>query len=199
MLTKLQSLPREIAPAYFYGNVSIDPSAVIAPGVLLQAEADSRIKIGAGVCIGTGTIVHGAGGDLYIGIGVCIGRNVVIIGSGRIDRDACLGAGTTVINPQICAGEVVATHSLLGDDSRGDVTVIEAPHLPDLDLPDAWDPPTPAVDSPDPIEVTAHVEPQSPATEDAAPTTGAIEPLSVKPVVGRAHFDRLKRSLFPNS
>jgi carbon dioxide concentrating mechanism protein CcmN len=125
MLTKLRSISREVVPVHLYGNVSIDPSAVIAPGVLLQAEGSSQIKIGAGVCIGAGTIVHAAGGNIYIEAGVCLGRGVLIIGSGSIDRDACIGAGTTAIDPVIAAGEVIPTHSLLGDRSRGEVSVVE--------------------------------------------------------------------------
>ena len=64
MLTKLRSLSREIIPAQYAGNVSIDLSAVIAPGVLLLAEDNNRIKIGPGVCIGAGSIVRATGGNL---------------------------------------------------------------------------------------------------------------------------------------
>jgi carbon dioxide concentrating mechanism protein CcmN len=130
MLTKLRSVSREVVPVHLYGNVSIDPSAVIAPGVLLQSEADSRIAIGAGVCIGAGTIVQAAGGNLYIEAGACIGRGVLIIGAGSIDRDACIGAGTTAINPQIEAGAVIPKHSLLGDRSRNAAAVVAEGDLP---------------------------------------------------------------------
>jgi carbon dioxide concentrating mechanism protein CcmN len=137
MLTKLRSVSREVVPVHLYGHVSIDPSAVIAPGVLLQAEADSRISIGAGVCIGAGTIVQAAGGNLYIEAGVCVGRGVLIIGNGSIDRDACIGAGTTAIDPQIAAGAVIPNHSLLGDRSRNQVSVVEEQDLPDRQLNDS--------------------------------------------------------------
>ena len=127
MLTKFRSLSREVVPVYLDGNVSIDPTAAIAPGVLLQAEENSRITIGAGVCIGAGTIVHASGGNLDIGAGVCIGRGVLIIGSGTIDRHACIGAGTTIFDPQIAEDTVIATHSLIGDRSRGEVSVVDTP------------------------------------------------------------------------
>ncbi len=130
MLTKLRSVSREVIPVHLYGNVTIDPSAVIAPGVLLQAEADSRISIGAGVCIGAGTIVQAAGGNLYIEAGVCVGRGVLIIGSGSIDRDACIGAGTTAIDPQIESGAVIPQHSLIGDRSRNAASVVADRDLP---------------------------------------------------------------------
>jgi carbon dioxide concentrating mechanism protein CcmN len=207
MLTKLRSLSREVVPVHLDGNVSIDPSAAIAPGVLLQADADSRITIGAGVCIGAGTIVHAAGGDLDICMGACLGRGVLIIGSGTIERNACIGAGTTAIDPQIEEGAVIPTHSLLGDRSRGEVSVVETPvetpatpnisDLPDpadvWDTSDAWD--TPVAETP---VASPPVEPPS-QSENSLTVTVEIERRSAKSVAGRAHFEQLKRHLFPNS
>ena len=182
MLTKFRSLSRDVVPVHLDGNVSIDPTAAIAPGVLLQAEADSRITIGAGVCIGAGTIVHASGGNIDIGAGVCVGRGVLIVGSGGIDRNACIGAGTTVFNPQIEEGDVIPTHSILGDRSRGEVSVVETPDLPppSVDPPpadppdlwatdDAWDTSTvktPAMADP-PFENTFQSTPPSPHFEVA--------------------------------
>jgi carbon dioxide concentrating mechanism protein CcmN len=155
MLIKLRSISREVVSVHICGNVSIDPSAVIAPGVLLQAEANSQIKIAAGVCIGAGTIIQAAGGNLYIEAGVCIGRGVLIVGNGSIDRDACIGAGTTAIDPHIEVGAVIPPNSLIGDRSRSEVSVVEdrdfpanlngaTPPAPDLTPPepepaDLWD------------------------------------------------------------
>ena len=213
MLTKFRSLSREVVPVHLDGNVSIDPTAAIAPGVLLQAEADSRITIGAGVCIGAGTIIHASGGNIDIGAGVCIGRGVLIVGSGGIDRNACIGAGTTIFNPQIEAGDVIPTHSILGDTSRGEVSVEEeTPDLPapaadppPADPPDLWDPEdawntstvkTPAMVDP-PFENTFQSEP---APVPSAPIVETVEIThrSTEYVAGRANFDRLKRQLFPN-
>lgn len=205
MLTKFRSLSREVVPVYLDGNVSIDPTAAIAPGVLLQAEENSRITIGAGVCIGAGTIVHASGGNLEIGAGVCIGRGVLIVGSGTIDRHACIGAGTTVFDPQIAEDTVIATHSVIGDRSRGEVSVVDSPATsptpvaqpsaqPDLwETTDAWD--TPAVQTP-----TADDPPVAPSPTAVEKVTLSIEidRQSVKSVAGRANFDRLKRHLFPN-
>ncbi len=219
MLTKFRSLSREVVPVHLDGNVSIDPTAAIAPGVLLQAEADSRITIGAGVCIGAGTIVHASGGNIDIGAGVCIGRGVLIVGSGEIDRNACIGAGSTVMNPQIEAGDVIPTHSILGDTSRGEVSVVETPNLPpppknsanvaaidppDIwDASDAWDPPkvAPPVMADPPWENTfqqpSHVPFDGGSTAEIDEIV-AIEHRSNEYVAGRANFDRLKRQLFPN-
>ncbi len=226
MLTKLRSLARDIIPVRYAGNVSIDRSAVIAPGVLLLAEGNNRIEIAAGVCIGAGSIVRAHDGDVTIGAGVCIGREVLIIGSGSIARDACIGAGTTAIDPQIEEGAVVPPHSLLGDRSRGEVKVVEDREVPenlngatpsaDPDTDDVWsnpkvspsayphyykvktsaDPPTQPPSSP------AEVPPTTPPLPDRSQvtvTTTSIEHTSTGYVSGRAQFDRIKRALFPNN
>jgi carbon dioxide concentrating mechanism protein CcmN len=202
MLTKFRSVSREVVPVHLDGNVTIDPSAAIAPGVLLQAEENSRITIGAGVCIGAGTIVHAAGGNLDICMGVCLGRGVLIIGSGTIERNACIGAGTTAIDPQIEEGAVIPTHSLIGDRSRGEVSVVEedlpppppATNVADRSTPsDGWDI-TDAWDTP----VVAPPTVAPPAPPAASIATIEIDLDAVKSVAGRANFDRLKRHLFPN-
>jgi carbon dioxide concentrating mechanism protein CcmN len=228
MLIKLRSISREVVSVHICGNVSIDPSAVIAPGVLLQAEANSQIKIAAGVCIGAGTIVQAAGGNLYIEAGVCIGRGVLIVGNGSIDRDACIGAGTTAIDPLIEAGAVVPPNSLLGDRSRNIVSVVEdrdipqpmpaapnsTPPAPDA-IDDVWDSrPVTAptgntyykVKKPDPSN---RVDPPPPPPQEPTPSIPPPEPVihsvmtiehqSTNFVAGRDRFDRIKRALFPNS
>ena len=219
MSSKLRAISREVVPVHLYGNVSIDPSAVIAPGVLLQAEANSQIKIGAGVCIGAGTIVQAAGGNLYIEAGVCLGRGVLIVGSGSIDRDACIGAGTTAIDPHVEAGVVISPHSILGDRSRGEVSIVEDRDLPENltanDPDDPWASPavdpasasnyfkvkTPEISQPTEPVPTRNEERAPPEPEPASnpPPTTAIQLQSTSFVAGRAQFDRMKRALFPNS
>jgi carbon dioxide concentrating mechanism protein CcmN len=218
MLTKLQSFSREVVPVHLSGNVSIDPTAAIAPGVLLQADPDSILTIGTGVCIGTGSIVHAAKGNLAIGAGVCLGRGVMIIGTGSIDRNACIGSGTTVLDPQIEEGAVIAPGSIVGDRSRGEVSVVETEDLPISppptpvvappivepdpsleqlwDTADAWDTqPT----EPPPVEAPKESkEPTEPTIETTVTVEVKIERPSVKSVAGQANFDRLKRKLFPN-
>jgi carbon dioxide concentrating mechanism protein CcmN len=184
MLTKLRSLPQMMVPVHLYGTVLIDPTAVIAPGVLLQAESNSQISIGPGVCIGAGTIIQAAGGLLKIGAGACLGREVLVVGRGSIEVNACIGAGSTLLDPQIEEGVMVKPHSLLGDRSRGKVSVVEEQDLPtnldgvtspENDTFDVWD---------------------NSATE---PSIVAIERKSTSIVAGRAQFELLKRSLFPKS
>lgn len=100
------------------GEVEIDPSAAIAPGVLFQAEPGSRIEIAAGVCIGAGVVLHARQGLLVIEAGVSLGAGALIVGAGRIGANACIGSSTTVLRPAIAPGEVIPPGSLLGDTSR---------------------------------------------------------------------------------
>jgi carbon dioxide concentrating mechanism protein CcmN len=104
--------------SYISGEVTIDPSAVIAPGVLIQASPDSRVIIGAGVCIGMGAILHAHEGILEVEAGANLGAGVLVVGKGKIGANACIGATTTILNRSIEAGQVVAAASLIGDESR---------------------------------------------------------------------------------
>lgn len=109
--------PRNLE-SFIRGDVTIHPSAAIAPGVLIQAEPDSRIIIKAGVCIGMGTVLHAYQGTLEIQESVNLGAGVLIIGHGTIGANACVGTSTTVFNSSIEPGQVVAPGSLYGDRSR---------------------------------------------------------------------------------
>ena len=51
------------------GDVEIDPSAAIAPGVVIRAESGSRITVSPGVCIGAGSVIHAYQGDLLLEAG----------------------------------------------------------------------------------------------------------------------------------
>lgn len=103
---------------YVSGNVTIDPSAAIAPGVLLQADPDSQIIIASGVCIGMGAILHAHAGILEVEEGANIGTGVLIVGKGKIEANACIGSMTTILNSSVGAGKVVPPGSLIGDPSR---------------------------------------------------------------------------------
>lgn len=109
--------PRNLE-SYTRGDVTIHPSAAIAPGVLIQAEPDSRIIIKAGVCIGMGTVLHAYQGTLEIQESVNLGAGVLIIGHGTIGANACIGTSTTVFNSSVEPGQVLAPGSLYGDTSR---------------------------------------------------------------------------------
>ncbi|MBD2666599.1 transferase [Richelia sinica] len=104
--------------SYISGEVNIHPSAVLAPGVILQAAANSRIIIGAGVCIGMGSILQVNEGTLEIEAGANLGAGFLMVGQGKIGASACIGAATTVFNCSVAPGQVVPPGSILGDVSR---------------------------------------------------------------------------------
>ncbi len=100
------------------GDVTLADSVAIAPDVVLCANPDSQILMGTGVTIGTGSILHAYEGVLDIQEGVTIGSGVLILGHGEIGVNACVGTGTTIIDPNLTAEQMVPSHSLLGDNSR---------------------------------------------------------------------------------
>jgi carbon dioxide concentrating mechanism protein CcmN len=100
------------------GEVNIHKSAVIAPGVILQASANSKIIIGPGVCIGMGSILQVNEGILEIEAGANLGAGFLMVGQGKIGANACIGAATTVFNCSVAPEQVVPAGSILGDRSR---------------------------------------------------------------------------------
>lgn len=103
---------------HIIGDVKVDPSAVIAPGVILRAVSHSQIIIGAGVCIGSGTVINACGGVVEICCSASLGVGVLIVGAGEIGANACIGAATTIFNASVEEMQVVQAGSLLGDSSR---------------------------------------------------------------------------------
>lgn len=125
---------------YAEGDVSIDASAAIAPGVILRADPDSKIVIASGVCIGMGSVLHAHGGTLEVEAGANLGAGVLIIGKGKIGAHACIGAITTVWNSSIEPWQVVPAASVVGDKGRQitevspvstDTHITTAPSVPD--------------------------------------------------------------------
>lgn len=106
--------------SYQSGEVTIDPSAAIGLGVILQAPPNSKIIIAAGVCIGMGTVLHAADGILEIEAGAILGAGVLVVGAGKIGTNACIGSATTILNCSIEPGQVIAPGSLIGDNSRSE-------------------------------------------------------------------------------
>ena len=103
---------------YVEGDVSIDSSAVIAQGVILQAAPDSKIIIAAGVSIGMGSILHAQGGTLEVEASANLGAGVLVVGKGKIGKNACIGSVTTIWNHSVEPWEVVPAASILGDQGR---------------------------------------------------------------------------------
>ncbi|MBP5974243.1 transferase [Brasilonema sp. CT11] len=104
--------------SYISGEVIIHPSAVLAPGVILQAAPNSKIIIGSGVCIGMGSILQVHEGTLEVEAGANLGAGFLMVGKGKIGANACIGAATTIFNCSVDPGQVLPAGSILGDTSR---------------------------------------------------------------------------------
>lgn len=94
------------------GDVVIEPTAAIAYGVLIQAEPDCAVRIGAGVCVGMGSVIHAYGGNITIGAGANLGAGVLLYGSLEIGNHACIGAASSLINYSVSMGGVIPPGSL---------------------------------------------------------------------------------------
>lgn len=190
------------------GDVVVNEGAAIAPGAILQADPGSRISIAPGACIGMGVILHAREGNLDIAAGVILGAGVLVVGAGTIGENACIGAGTTLINPCIDKMQIMPAGSLIGDTSRQApaeeataTTPTAAPTSPET--PEAT---TPPVDRPiEPIEPPqpAQTPPQTaPETAPKPPESTAAEPPQPgeTPTIlyGQAHINRLLGTLFPH-
>ncbi len=189
---------------FLSGDVVVNESAAIAPGVILQADPGSRISIAAGACIGMGAILHAREGDLDIGAGVILGAGVLVVGAGTIGENACIGAATTLINPCIPQMQILPAGSLIGDTSRQVPAEATAEAAPEPETPAASTPPVePPVDRPIEPE-PAQTQPQTPPeTAPEQPSDAASEqpqPAANTPTIlyGQAHINQLLGTLFPH-
>ncbi|MBE9063576.1 hypothetical protein [cf. Phormidesmis sp. LEGE 11477] len=99
----LHQPPRLVSDTHYcvVGDVTVDSTAAIAPGVVLQAPSGSRIVIEKGACLAGGVCLQSRQGVLTISAGTSLGANVLVIGHGTIGKNACISPSTTLINPQI--------------------------------------------------------------------------------------------------
>lgn len=164
--------------SYQSGEVTIDPSAAIALGVILQAPPNSKIIIAAGVCIGMGTVLHADGGILEIEAGAILGAGVLVVGAGKIGSNACIGSATTIFNCSIEPGQVVAPGSLITDNSRS----VDEPPAANHTTPEQ----TPEV-------VTASTQPQPDQTVQPEPESTSATPV----IYGKASLTQLISTLLP--
>ena len=206
------SLPpvQPISRSEFYvnGDVTIHESAIVAPGVILRAAPNSQIIIGAGACLGMGTILTAYQGVIAIGAGAILGTGVLVVGRGEIGENACIGSTTTIFNASVAAMSIVPSGSLIGDTSRQiTIEVSATPSEPERPpLPE----PQPVVSQVSPVpsveEVVAEtvaspwdgeetVAEASPAeTREPASTTNRPNQASV---VGKVYINQLLVTLFP--
>lgn len=95
------------------GDVTVDATAAIAAGVVLQASPGSRIVVEAGVCMAGGVCLQSREGVLTVCTGTNLGANVLVVGHGEIGERSCISPGSTVINPRLEPGAVVPPGSCL--------------------------------------------------------------------------------------
>jgi carbon dioxide concentrating mechanism protein CcmN len=176
--------PMSTAHYFVSGDVTIHEGAAIAPGVLLQADPNSQIIIGVGVCLGMGCVVHAHRGNVVIGEGAIVGAGVLLVGQVTVGARTCIGAATTIFDCEIGPDVMVASGSLLGDRSRprADVKGAEAPPAPTH----------PPVAGP---EVAASTAPEPVAPESAGPEAGASNGANV---YGQVYVNQLLVKLFPH-
>ncbi len=206
------SLPpvQPISRSEFYvnGDVTIHESAIVAPGVILRAAPNSQIIIGAGACLGMGTILTAYQGVIAIGAGAILGTGVLMVGQGEIGENACIGSTTTIFNASVAAMSLVPSGSLIGDTSRQiTIEVSATPSEPERPpLPE----PQPVVSQVSPVpsmeEVVAETvaspwdseemgaEASPPETREQASTTNRPNQASV---VGKVYINQLLVTLFP--
>lgn len=208
---------------FMSGDVTIHETAVIAPGVILQAAPHSQIIIGEGVCVGKGTVINAYAGNIEVEAGATLGAGVLIIGRARIGQDACVGALTTILNTSIESLSLIPPGSLLGDTSRAgnDNTVVsqtETPKEPTIsqlspsesEIPSPWDEQDTTTTS---QETSEQVQPPSVTDKSETELQPEVEPetldfISVPvenngiatqktPVVGQVYINQLLVTLFP--
>jgi carbon dioxide concentrating mechanism protein CcmN len=188
--------PATQADTYILGNVRIDPSAAIAPGVILQAAPECQITIAAGVCLGMGTIICASYGDIEVGAGVILGAGVLILGKAKIGANSCIGAATTIYNATVEPMQFVRAGTVLGDTSRDLKQVTQVTQGEEEIESEAETEIAESQPAAPPGETPAAVPPEN----GQQPTE--TETLAPKPkdshVYGRAQVNQMLLSLFPH-
>ncbi len=100
------------------GDVIIDDTAIIAPGVILQAAQGSKIVIRAGASIGMGAILKAYQGTIEVRENAVIGAGSLILGQGVVGANVGLGASVTIYHASIEQMTVIPAGSLIGDPTR---------------------------------------------------------------------------------
>lgn len=188
------------------GDVTIDPSVAIGPGVILQADPDSQIVIASGVCIGMGVILHARHGMLQIESGANLGAGVLVMGSGKIGAEACIGSGTTILfdadalEEAIAPQQVIAAGSVIGDKSR-QVTVSPAAEQTASASEVIDSQPTPSEPSNTPEKEASSDTSESETDSDTSEKeTNLASPSTSLPAIvyGQAHLSQLLDTLLPH-
>ncbi len=192
------------------GDVSIAPDAVIAAGSVLKADSDCAIVIGAGVCLGLGSVLHANDGTITVEAGASLGAGTVIVGHCRIGAQACIGTSTTIYNVSVAPGQLVPPASLLGSMGRSvEATTFASEQQPDAapkienvgaatDKRNSAEASTPkaAKMEPEPSPWD-EVEPETPTASSSPSSTAATgKPRSKTVVYGKAQFEQMRGEMF---
>lgn len=206
-----------VSHTHYYrgGDVVVDASAAIAPGVVLRAAPDgSSIHIGPGVCVGAGVVIQAKHGRVSIEAGVSLGTGVLIVGHGHVGKDACIGPSSTLINPAIAPRTVIPSCSLIeanisqagtATSSNGASTSFQTSNfqsntnpVPSMPMPPRTSPTVqPQAVSPKSVNV-----PDIESMAQPSDTTTVESPSSIASqnnhVYGREHLSSLLSALFPH-
>jgi carbon dioxide concentrating mechanism protein CcmN len=144
--------------------------------------------IGARTCIGAGVVVQAQQGTLILEEGVNLGAGVLVIGRGVVGAHTCVGADSTLLNPEIGKSEVLPTGTLLGDQSR---SLASAPE------------PSPTANGKAAQHgAAAHQSQPPPAVSETngaqVPTEGSSSLSGAGTVYGREQITGLIQTLFPH-
>ncbi|MEM1240784.1 MAG: hypothetical protein AAGI45_13165 [Cyanobacteria bacterium P01_H01_bin.26] len=196
---------------YCGGDIVVDSSAAIAPGVVLRAAVNASIRIGPGVCVGAGVVIQAKQGCVFVEAGASLGTGVLIVGQGHVGKDACVGPSSTLINPAIAASEVVPPCSLLGTAAASGTAVPQngtygAPQSPSFQTAAPFQPsngPVPSMAVPPRTSPTVQPQAVSPKAVDVpeidrSPSPNNSAMAAPGHVYGRDHVNSLLSALFPH-
>ena len=194
------------------GDVSIAPDAAIAAGSVLKADSDCAIVIGAGVCLGLGSVLHANGGTITVEAGASLGAGTVIVGHCRIGAQACIGTSTTIYNVSVAPGQLVPPASLLGNMGRPVEATTSTPDFPSeqprastagKQVGTATDkrnsgeasPPKAAKMEQEPSPWD-EVDTEIPAASSSSSSTSTAKPARPSVVYGKAQFEQIRGAMF---
>lgn len=196
------------------GNVSIAPDAVIAAGSVLKADSDCAIVIGAGVCLGLGSVLHANDGTITVEAGASLGAGTVIVGHCRIGTQACIGTSTTIYNVSVAPGQLVPPASLLGNMGRTVETTTSPNNFswekppaslehgtvgPTTDKCNSGEASPPKADKmeqePSPWD---EVDTETPTASSSPRSASAVQPPRSTVVYGKAQFEQMRGAMFSN-
>jgi carbon dioxide concentrating mechanism protein CcmN len=199
----LQLHPVSTTHYFVSGDVTIHEGAAIAPGVLLQADPNSKIVIRAGVCIGLGSVLHAHNGTLEIGEGSILGAGVLLIGDVKVGDRACIGSATTVFNRSVERGMMIPPGSLLGiEATTPEVTpqetasedVYEAGFCPPCPTPET----TPESNNGSKSPAQEELPEESDEIESPMPQNTSLDTSRNGSAYGQVYVNQLLGKLFPN-